>query len=130
MYPECRNTMNLRIYWRWYRHYLQSILNLNWLSLAKASLCAKVVIAEIRRLGLEERVVFLKDRPFTDLPSIYQLATVFVYPSFYEGFASIIEALYGKIPGCFCNRFLPGRGWWPSYPVRMTLLILRHWPRQ
>jgi len=67
--------------------------------LAKASLCAKKVIAEIRRLGLEERVVFLKDIPFTDLPSIYQLATVFVYPSFYEGFGiPIIEALYGKIP--------------------------------
>ncbi|MBB6500517.1 glycosyltransferase family 4 protein [Pedobacter cryoconitis] len=60
---------------------------------------AEQVIAEITRLGLEERVIFLKDIPFTDLPSIYQLATLFVYPSFYEGFGiPVIEALYGGIP--------------------------------
>ncbi|KIO76668.1 mannosyltransferase [Pedobacter lusitanus] len=60
---------------------------------------AKKVIAEIENLGMSERVIFLKDIPFSDLPSIYQLATVFVYPSFYEGFGiPVIEALYGKIP--------------------------------
>ncbi|MBB6272874.1 glycosyltransferase involved in cell wall biosynthesis [Pedobacter cryoconitis] len=60
---------------------------------------AQKVMAEIQRLGLEERVIFLKDIPFSDLPSIYQLATVFVYPSFYEGFGiPVIEALYGKTP--------------------------------
>lgn len=60
---------------------------------------AQQVIAEIERLGLESRVIFLKDIPFTDLPAIYQMAAVFVYPSFYEGFGiPIIEALYGGIP--------------------------------
>lgn len=60
---------------------------------------AKQVKAEIEHLGLTDRVIFLKDIPFTDLPSIYQLAAVFVYPSFYEGFGiPIIEALYGGIP--------------------------------
>lgn len=60
---------------------------------------AQEVIAEIDRLGLQDRVIFLKDIPFSDLPSIYQLASVFVYPSFYEGFGiPIIEALYGNIP--------------------------------
>lgn len=60
---------------------------------------AQKVIAEIQRLGIEDRVIFLKDIPFSDLPSIYQLAAVFVYPSFYEGFGiPVIEALYGKIP--------------------------------
>lgn len=60
---------------------------------------AKEVMAEIENLGLTERVIFLKDIPFSDLPSIYQLATVFSYPSFYEGFGiPIIEALYGGIP--------------------------------
>ncbi|AMQ00283.1 Mannosyltransferase [Pedobacter cryoconitis] len=60
---------------------------------------AEKVIAEIERLGLGDRVIFLKDIPFTDLPAIYQLATVFVYPSFYEGFGiPIIEALYSQIP--------------------------------
>lgn len=60
---------------------------------------AKEVIAEIERLNLKNRVIFLNDIPFTDLPSIYQLAAVFSYPSHYEGFGiPIIEALYGGIP--------------------------------
>jgi glycosyltransferase involved in cell wall biosynthesis len=60
---------------------------------------AKQVTAEIERLGLSDRVIFLKDIPFSDLPAIYQLASVFAYPSFYEGFGiPIIEALYGGIP--------------------------------
>lgn len=60
---------------------------------------AQQVMTEIGRLNLTERVIFLKDIPFSDLPAIYQLASVFVYPSFYEGFGiPIIEALYGGIP--------------------------------
>jgi glycosyltransferase involved in cell wall biosynthesis len=60
---------------------------------------AKQVHAAIKRLNLSDRVIFLKDIPFSDLPAIYQLASVFVYPSFYEGFGiPIIEALYGGVP--------------------------------
>jgi glycosyltransferase involved in cell wall biosynthesis len=60
---------------------------------------AAQVMAEIGRLQLQERVIFLKDIPFADLPAIYQLADVFVYPSFYEGFGiPIIEAMYGQVP--------------------------------
>ena len=60
---------------------------------------ATEVLAEIERLGINDRVIFLKDIPFNDLPAIYQLASVFVYPSFYEGFGiPIIEALYGGVP--------------------------------
>jgi len=60
---------------------------------------ADEVDAEIKKLGLADRIIFLKDIPFTDLPAIYQMASVFVYPSFYEGFGiPIIEALYGGIP--------------------------------
>ncbi|MDN3586395.1 glycosyltransferase family 1 protein [Pedobacter aquatilis] len=54
---------------------------------------------EIDRLGLNERIIFLKNIPFSDLPGIYQLAELFVYPSFYEGFGiPIIEALYSNVP--------------------------------
>ncbi|TDO22008.1 glycosyltransferase family 4 protein [Pedobacter duraquae] len=60
---------------------------------------AELVKREIKLLGLENRVKFLKNIPFADLPGIYQLADVFVYPSFYEGFGiPIIEALYSGVP--------------------------------
>ena len=53
-------------------------------------------------------VIFLKEVPVTDLPGIYQMAKVFIYPSIFEGFGiPILEALYSKVPvvtstgGCF-----------------------------
>ena len=59
----------------------------------------KTVEKEIERLGLKNRILFLKNIPFADLPGIYQMASVFVYPSFYEGFGiPIIEALYSGVP--------------------------------
>jgi len=59
----------------------------------------KTVEREIEKLGLKNRIVFLKNIPFADLPGIYQMASVFVYPSFYEGFGiPIIEALYSGVP--------------------------------
>ncbi|MEJ7560095.1 MAG: glycosyltransferase family 1 protein [Pedobacter sp.] len=59
----------------------------------------KLVLNEIEKLSLKDRVIFLQDVPFTELPAIYQMASVFVYPSFYEGFGiPIIEALYSQVP--------------------------------
>ncbi|WP_316832233.1 glycosyltransferase family 1 protein [Pedobacter aquatilis] len=59
----------------------------------------KTVEKEIQQLGLNGRIIFLQNIPFSDLPGIYQLAKLFVYPSFYEGFGiPIIEALYSGIP--------------------------------
>jgi len=59
----------------------------------------KTVEKEIQRLGLQNRIIFLKNIPFADLPGIYQMATIFAYPSFYEGFGiPIIEALYSGVP--------------------------------
>ncbi|MGL5771665.1 MAG: glycosyltransferase family 4 protein [Bacteroidales bacterium] len=53
----------------------------------------------IKENGLEDLVTFLHGVPFGDLPAIYQQATIFVYPSFFEGFGiPIIEALYSGIP--------------------------------
>jgi len=60
---------------------------------------AEAVKHEIERLDLSSRIIFLKDVSFSDLPAIYQLARVFVYPSFYEGFGiPILEALYSGVP--------------------------------
>lgn len=48
---------------------------------------------------LEKRVLFIKDVPFQDLPAIYQMAKIFVYPSQFEGFGiPILEALNSGIP--------------------------------
>jgi glycosyltransferase involved in cell wall biosynthesis len=49
--------------------------------------------------NLNSRVVFLHDVTFDELPALYQLATVFVYPSRYEGFGiPILEALNSGTP--------------------------------
>jgi glycosyltransferase involved in cell wall biosynthesis len=48
---------------------------------------------------LEKRVRFLKGLTSEELAISYQLASVFVYPSLFEGFGiPIIEALYSKTP--------------------------------
>jgi glycosyltransferase involved in cell wall biosynthesis len=67
--------------------------------IGKAKPYYNLVADEIVKQQLQDRVIFLKDVPFADLPTIYQLASLFVYPSFYEGFGiPIIEALYSGVP--------------------------------
>jgi len=57
------------------------------------------VAEEISELQLQDRIIFLENIPFTDLPAIYQGAALFIYPSFYEGFGiPVIEAMYSGIP--------------------------------
>lgn len=49
--------------------------------------------------NLTNRVIFLKDIPFDELPVIYQLASIFIYPSLYEGFGiPVLEALNSGTP--------------------------------
>ncbi len=57
-----------------------------------------------------ENIIFLKDVPNEDLPGIYQMADVFIYPSRFEGFGiPILEALFSRTPvitsrgGCFAE---------------------------
>ncbi|PSK89056.1 glycosyltransferase family 4 protein [Taibaiella chishuiensis] len=57
------------------------------------------VKTEIARLQLTDRVLFLEQVPFADLPALYQLAHIFLYPSEFEGFGiPILEALYSGAP--------------------------------
>ncbi len=49
--------------------------------------------------NLKERVILLHDVPFADLPAVYQLGKLFVYPSLYEGFGiPLIEAIHCGLP--------------------------------
>ena len=48
---------------------------------------------------LTDRIIFLEKVPFIDLPVIYQLAKIFVYPSRFEGFGiPLLEAISCGIP--------------------------------
>lgn len=69
---------------------------------------AKKIHAYIREKGLQSQIIFLKNVEDTELAAIYQLATIFCYPSICEGFGiPIIEALFSKTAvitsegGCF-----------------------------
>lgn len=49
--------------------------------------------------GLKNRVHFIHKASFPDLPAIYQLSTVFVYPSLFEGFGiPLVEAIACGVP--------------------------------
>lgn len=53
----------------------------------------------VAKYKLENQVAFLQNVSFLDLPAIYKMANLFVYPSVFEGFGiPILEALYCKTP--------------------------------
>ncbi|MDN5200916.1 glycosyltransferase family 1 protein [Fulvivirgaceae bacterium BMA10] len=59
----------------------------------------QILVRYIRENGLEKQVKILHQVSFEDLPKIYQLSQLFIYPSVFEGFGiPIIEALYSKKP--------------------------------
>lgn len=48
---------------------------------------------------LSKRVIFLTNIPYTELPTIYQMSSLFVYPSIFEGFGiPIVEAMTSNVP--------------------------------
>lgn len=68
----------------------------------------KEISSYILENNLQDKVIFLENVELKELASIYRMASVFIYPSVFEGFGiPIIEALYSKTPvittkgGCF-----------------------------
>jgi len=74
-------------------------LDIKLVVIGKQTPYAEQVKAYIRDNGMEEQVRFLKNVGTDELPAIYQMASLFVYPSLFEGFGiPILEALNSSIP--------------------------------
>jgi glycosyltransferase involved in cell wall biosynthesis len=87
----------------------------------------------VRQQGLEKHVRFIFQVPYADLPLLYRSATVFVYPSMFEGFGiPIVEAIVSKVPvitstgSCFSEAGGPDCIYVnPSKPEELAVAITR-----
>lgn len=69
------------------------------IAIGKKTPYTETVEAYVRENNLSERVRLLHGVTFADLPAFYQMATLFVYPSFFEGFGiPILEAQLSGVP--------------------------------
>jgi glycosyltransferase involved in cell wall biosynthesis len=60
---------------------------------------AQQVKEKIKKEGLENRVVWIEKIIYEQLPALYRAASLFLYPSEYEGFGiPVIEGLFSKVP--------------------------------
>ncbi len=76
---------------------------------------AEKIKTYIRESQMENQVMLLHEVETAELPALYQMSEIFVYPSFFEGFGiPIIEALNSGTPvittnrGCFSEAGGPG----------------------
>jgi glycosyltransferase involved in cell wall biosynthesis len=57
------------------------------------------VLRVANQLDVSRQLLFLHDVSFSDLPALYQMADVFVYPSVFEGFGiPLVEAIESGVP--------------------------------
>ena len=78
-------------------HYIPEDISL--VAIGKRTTYTNEVEEYINKHQLNHRVHILHNIPFQELPVFYQLAKLFVYPSFFEGFGiPIIEAIHSNIP--------------------------------
>lgn len=65
----------------------------------KATDYKRELAAEAEKLGVSDQIRYVHDAVFTDLPALYQMASVFVYPSLFEGFGiPLVEAIESGAP--------------------------------
>jgi glycosyltransferase involved in cell wall biosynthesis len=57
------------------------------------------VLAEAKKLGVFDKMILLHHASFTDFPAIYRAASIFIYPSLFEGFGiPLVEAMECGVP--------------------------------
>lgn len=77
----------------------QSGKDIHLVAIGKRTPYTKIIEQYIRENNMQEQVRLLSHIPFNDLPAFYQLASLFIYPSFFEGFGiPILEALNSGTP--------------------------------
>lgn len=73
--------------------------NIHLVAIGKRTPYTETVEEYIRENNMQQQVSILNNVPFEDLPGFYQMADLFIYPSFFEGFGiPIIEALHSNVP--------------------------------
>lgn len=73
-------------------------------AIGKSTPYAKIIETYIRKENLQDRFHIINNVSFEDLPAIYQSASVFVYPSRYEGFGiPMLEAIRSEVPAIGCK---------------------------
>lgn len=74
-------------------------INIPLILIGKETTYTKVLKNYVTQNNLEGQVLFLHSVNFEDLPALYDLSLLFLYPSIFEGFGiPIIEALHRKKP--------------------------------
>jgi glycosyltransferase involved in cell wall biosynthesis len=78
---------------------IPSAVRLPLVIVGRATEYKKEIVAEAERMGIGGAVHFVHDVSFADLPAIYQMASLFVYPSLFEGFGiPLVEAIVSGVP--------------------------------
>ena len=94
---------------------LKQVKDISLVVVGKKKKYFKEVIEFVQKNNLENRVIVLENVANNELPVLYRLAKIFIYPSIFEGFGiPIVEALISKTPvittngGCFPEAGGPG----------------------
>lgn len=83
---------------------------------------AQLVKEKIRKEGLDTKIIWIDKIIYEQLPALYRAASLFLYPSEYEGFGiPVIEGLFSKVPVVTSNvSCLPEAGGQDSLLVNPT----------